>query len=354
MKELVSIIIPVYNSEKYLRDCLESIVNQTYKNIEIILINDGSKDNSIKIINEYKEKDSRIIVIDRENKGVLNTRIEGFKKANGKYITYVDSDDWIEKDAIEILYNKILEHSSDVVKCEFAYNDSKIANGNLNTKNDKFIKKDEFEPSFYDMYLVNMNIHTVWAQMFKKELLYKYIEDIDTSIAMGDDLEINIQLYKNIDSILFIPNTLYHYRYNNNSITNSVKVDNIKKNIIDITKSYYHLYTNIENYNIKDKMKYKQAVMAKIIDEVCNHQINLIGATKNRKKSIEYLKWYYNEYDVMQTIRNEIKSINFEIDSLAYKIFYKKIYKNINLAYLIGKIIWLRRTLKNNIKFLMK
>lgn len=351
MEDLISIIIPIYNADRYLDKCLEFVINQTYRNIEIILINDGSTDNSINIINEYKQKDERILVINRENKGVLYTRLEGLKKAKGKYISYIDSDDWIEKNMIEILYNKIIKYDADVVKCEYAYNNSNVANGTLNIKEDKFIKKEEFEPLFYDKFFVDMNIHNLWDQMFKKELIIDCISNINTDISMGDDLEINIQLFKNIRNILFIPDVLYHYRYNCDSISNNSKIENIKKKIIDITKSYYHAYESIEKYDIKNEIRYKQGVLKKLLDEVNNYQIDLIGNLKNKNESIKYLKWYYFEYEDMKKIKSNIKDVNFDINKLKYKIFYKRINNsNIILAYLIGKLIWKRRILLNKRK----
>ena len=97
----VSVIVPVYNVDKYLRKCLDSLVNQTLKEIEIIVINDGSTDESEKILQEYKKKDKRIIVIKQKNKGLSATRNVGIKNAKGKYVTFIDSDDWIEKDTFK-------------------------------------------------------------------------------------------------------------------------------------------------------------------------------------------------------------------------------------------------------------
>jgi len=352
MEDLISIIIPIYNAEKYLKDCLNTVINQTYKNIEIILINDGSTDNSINIIKEYQQKDNRIVVIDRKNKGVLYSRVEGLKIAKGKYVTYIDSDDWVEKNIIEILYNKINKYNADVIKCQFSNNEENITNGNFNIKQELFIKKENFEPAFFDMFFVNMNIHNVWCQMFKRELIYSNIENIDTNISMGDDLEINIQLYKNINSILFIPNVLYHYRYNDNGITKTFNTESIKRKIIDITKSYYHAYESIEFFNIKDKIKYKQGVLKKLLDEVNNYQIDLIGSLKSKKESIEYLKWYYFEYEDTKKIIKEIDDICLDINKLKYKIFYQKIYINITFAYFIGMVIWKRRVLRYKSKWL--
>lgn len=347
-KDLVSIIIPVYNVEKYIGICLDSIINQTYKNIEIILIDDGSTDNSLKIIKQYQSKDKRIKVINRENKGVLYTRVEGFKIAKGRYITYIDSDDWAENNMIEIMYNKAIEYNADVVKCGFGYNDFESAVSKI--ESDTFITQEQFEPTFYDKLFRDMNIHNVWAQLFKKELLDKSLDNIDTTISLGDDLELDIQLYKNISNILFISNILYHYRYNANSITKSLRVENVKKNIESVTKAYFNAYKSIDYFDIKDKIKYKQSSMIMLLKEVINSQIDLIGAIKNRKESIEYLKWYYNEYDIMQQIKAEIDNINPDINNFKYKSFYKYLYTNINISYLLAKLIFIRRILKRKIK----
>ena len=109
MEELISVIVPIYNAEKYLKRCIESIISQTYKNMEIILINDGSKDNSKKICNEFLKKDCRIKLINKENEGVSAARNYGINAAIGKYISFVDADDWLEKNLLLEMYNKLKE-----------------------------------------------------------------------------------------------------------------------------------------------------------------------------------------------------------------------------------------------------
>lgn len=113
----VSVILPVYNSEKYIATTLESLINQTLKEIEIICVNDGSKDNSIQILKEFEIKDERIKIIDKENQGVWKARMDGIKKAKGQYITFIDSDDYVKENFLERLYKSITENSSDVAIC---------------------------------------------------------------------------------------------------------------------------------------------------------------------------------------------------------------------------------------------
>lgn len=114
MEKLVSIIIPVYNVQEYLRKCLDSVINQTYKNLEIIIVNDGSTDNSFSICKEYAKKDPRIILLSQENRGLSNARNTGIKKISGNYIYFVDSDDWLRLDAIEESIALAIEYDADL------------------------------------------------------------------------------------------------------------------------------------------------------------------------------------------------------------------------------------------------
>ena len=116
-EELVSIIVPIYNVEKYLEQCVISLINQSYKNIEIILINDGSTDNSIDIMNKYKKLDGRVKCYCKVNGGLSDARNYGISVSKGKYIVFVDSDDYVEKDYISILYNLIIENNVKISQC---------------------------------------------------------------------------------------------------------------------------------------------------------------------------------------------------------------------------------------------
>ena len=121
----VSIVVPIYNVEKYLKQCLDSIISQTLKDIEIILVNDGSKDGSLKIIKDYAARDNRIKVVDKANTGYGNSMNIGLSKATGKFIGIVESDDYIEPDMFETLYNLAVRDKLDVARSEFFYYTSK-------------------------------------------------------------------------------------------------------------------------------------------------------------------------------------------------------------------------------------
>ena len=144
MNNLVSVIIPVFNAETYLERCIKSVVNQTYKNLEIILINDGSIDRSKEICESWKKRDSRIFIINKKNTGVSDSRNQGIKEANGKFITFVDSDDYLEINMIEYLSKSIEEDKSDIAICGFNYfNDKKIISKTKKTKKN-ILDKDKF------------------------------------------------------------------------------------------------------------------------------------------------------------------------------------------------------------------
>lgn len=170
--ELISVICPVYNVEKYLPKCIESILSQTYENLEVILADDGSTDNSGKICDEYAEKNGRIMVIHKENGGLSDARNAGIDAANGAYIFFVDADDYIQNDTIEKLYNRIIKDGSDMAICNFKYVDenySDIPEKNIKTPiNDELLSTREclmklggFKHWYYAV---------AWNKLYKREL----------------------------------------------------------------------------------------------------------------------------------------------------------------------------------------
>lgn len=206
MNELISIIVPVYNVEKYLNQCLDSVCMQTYKNLEIILIDDGSTDKSGEICDEYAAKDNRIIVIHKENIGVSDSRNKGLDIATGNYIGFVDSDDWIEFNMFEILYKGIKEYKADISICGHAevyengllkpfHADSPVIFSPIDAI-EELIK----ENSFRD-YLVN--------KLFTKKLFNSIRLPVGRII---EDKAIMYKLFDQSDAIVYLSEVLYYYR----------------------------------------------------------------------------------------------------------------------------------------------
>jgi len=221
---LISIIIPVYNVEKYLNRCIESIINQTYKNLEIILVDDGSTDNSGKICDEYALKDNRIKVIHKQNGGVSSARNKGLEVATGEYIGFVDSDDYIEKDMYELLLSTIIETKSQVVVCNwFKGTESNwIENKNFPTK-EKLTKTEALESFYWCMFS--------WNKLFNRRVIenIRFLE----SCSCGEDTLFVFNIFIKLEQIYCINLPKYYYRINTNSILHS-RI--FKKSFLDYIK----------------------------------------------------------------------------------------------------------------------
>ena len=216
----VSVIIPVYNVENYLRQCLDSVINQTLKDIEIILVDDGSTDNSLKILQNYAQKESRIKIINKENSGYGASMNIGIGTAQGEYIGIVESDDFIEPDMFEKLYNTAVSNNLDLVRCQYyQYNSLKNINNTVFIdwiEKNKIYKPLDFQPIFYQP-------PAIWSNLVKKELLEKYnIKFLETPGASYQDTSFAFKLYCASERFMMIEDSLLHYRIDNeNSSVNS-------------------------------------------------------------------------------------------------------------------------------------
>ncbi|MDD3013606.1 MAG: glycosyltransferase [Candidatus Gastranaerophilales bacterium] len=219
MNDLVSIIIPVYNVEKYLTACLESVVNQDYKNVEVILVNDGSSDGSPEICDKYASKDNRIIVIHKGNSGVSSARNEALKVAKGKYVTFVDSDDLIRPNMIDRLVDDISTYSADIAVCgtEIFYEKNYPDLNKLYSNDKKYIY--DGEDALKDLLYQKNITNALHGKLYKKSLFddANFSEDL----AIGEDLYINYQLFSVAKKIVRINDQLYLYLQREGSAINS-------------------------------------------------------------------------------------------------------------------------------------
>lgn len=215
---MVSVIVPVYNAEKNLEKCIMSILNQSYQKLELILINDGSKDSSGKICKKYTEHDKRIRYIERENKGASATRNEGISLALGQYIQFVDSDDYIEKNMVEALVNRIEETDADMVMCGYTEvfpdkNDVRLP------EIDRTIEMAELGteyPNIFEKFLLNSPCNKLYK---KEKLSEKFPEDL----SLGEDLIFNLHNLENVKKISFIKESFYNYIIGQESLNRRIK-----------------------------------------------------------------------------------------------------------------------------------
>jgi len=327
----ISVIIPVYNVEKYIEQCLGSVVNQTLKNIEIIIIIDGSTDNSENIARNFAEKYSNITIVKTENRGLGAARNEGIKHAKGKYLSFIDSDDWIDLEMFEKMYSSALEHNADIVACNFVF---EYETGTKEVQPDMISKlitdKDE---AIKDVLLSqNMN-NCAWNKIYKHSLFTGNTIRF-TEGRYFEDLYPMLQWISLCDVIYLTDKPYYHYRRSRNgSITAkfsqkhiddySFLIDNVKNlltknNRIDQFRKefstcafriYNQLVFNVFFSNITDRYTFYQEVISKFLeknyftsDQVNNSEKNkflliTLLKTTNKGKTGKYISfWLMNVF----------------------------------------------------------
>ena len=243
----VSVIVPVYNVERYLEKCLNSLVNQTLDDIEIIVVNDGTKDNSQKIIDKFTKKYKNVKGYIKENGGLSSARNYGLKYATGEYIGFVDSDDYVELDMYEKLYNKAKEKDFDVVACNINYvYENRVVEVSSNVTKDLFDKKD-IKNSMLNIYT------TVWNKIYKKELFNKGV--FFKEKVWYEDVEFLYRLYPYINSIGTINEYLYNYLQRSGAISKTY--DDRVYNYIDNWNGIIEFYKKNKLYDeYKDEIEY--------------------------------------------------------------------------------------------------
>ena len=215
---LVSVIVPIYNVSRYLRQCIDSIVGQSYKDIEIILVDDGSTDGCSQICDDYAYKDSRVKVIHKKNEGLVKARKTGFLASRGDYISFVDGDDWIEPDMLEKLYLTLISENVDVVMCG-RYEDDEdthrmVYHGIHEGRYDKNGLIDEVYPKMIvnNVFFEWGIFPSYWDKLFKRNCIEPYLMAVDDRINMGEDAACVYPCILNSDSIYIIKKCYYHYR----------------------------------------------------------------------------------------------------------------------------------------------
>lgn len=213
MNPIISIITPVYNAGKYLHKCIDGIVGQSFANWELLLVDDGSTDNSARICDEYASSDSRIRVIHKANGGVSAARQTGLDAARGEYVIHADADDWVERNMLEELYKKAKETDVDVVICDYYVNDS---------NNERYVTQC---PSSLDAQTVlgelfQYLIGSCWNKLVRRDCYSRYGIRFPEGINYCEDLLTWIMLFKHDDvKVAYLPMAFYHYWMNENSIT---------------------------------------------------------------------------------------------------------------------------------------
>ena len=256
-----SIIIPVYNKEEYLNECIDSVVNQNYEDYELILINDGSQDNSLSICNHYKNKYKNIIVIDKDNSGVSETRNIGIQKASGDYILFLDGDDVISpvffktidyylNDCDLLLFRSCRKYKEIITSFSV---DTNIESLDLLSD---YTMQDILQEIIYNRKLIkcNFNFNRVTDYIISRKLLLEKNILFEKRLRIGEDKIFNFDLFQNINKIKYIDMKLYYIRTNSGSVMASYS-ENANQYNRDMLNAFNERIDKIENFNLKESLK---------------------------------------------------------------------------------------------------
>lgn len=241
MKPAVSIIVPVYNAQKSIGRCIESIINQEFTDFEVILVNDGSKDASGAICDEYAARDSRIRVIHKENTGVSDSRNLALDEAKGEYIQFMDSDDWITTDATSLLYRAAKEHQCDMVIADFYRVVGQRVSHKGDIDEDGVLTREEFAAHMMEN-PADFYYGVLWNKFFKREIIEKYKLRMDKEISWCEDFMFNLEYIRHTESIYALGVPIYYYVKTKGSLASQgmsiSKTIQMKRMVF----SYYHKF----------------------------------------------------------------------------------------------------------------
>lgn len=280
-KALISIIIPVYKVEKYLEKCIQSVINQTYENLQIILVDDGSPDNCGKICDEYAQKDHRIEVIHKSNGGLSDARNKGLEIAKGEYIGFIDSDDYIESDMYEVLYNLLKQYNADVSICNFYT----VSQGKIAIKNAENRIKEYNRIEILKEVLLDNNIQSyAWNKLYKKELF----DEIKYPVGKKyEDIGTTFYLLEKCNKVVVTGKPEYYYINRQDSIVNNVTETTITDYIELIMQRYDYIEENIKELSSYNK-DYLKRILKTAEQDIKN--LNEVGDYTKRKYEELYNK----------------------------------------------------------------
>lgn len=319
-----SVVIPIYNVEKYLRKCLDSIINQTLKDIEIICINDGSTDNSLSILTEYAQKDTRIKILNQENQGPGVARNNGIAFASGEYLLFVDSDDWIELNTLEILYNNFKKTNTQLIqfnyysckknkKKKFSYKKYLKKLTNINLK-ENFVYKKKIE-----------NLNTITLAVWDKAYSLNFIKNNNIKFSTtktAEDIIFTIKSFLSSNKRLYLKEAFYNYLERQGSSVNSVS-SNFNDIFINIELLKNLLETDLL-FNCSDQ-KYRNFILKRLVDHYCCISYEDKDKYLQKCKKILSKETYKNFIQLLetrqQTLLEKIFSLtNKKINGIKYKV----------------------------------
>ena len=320
----VSVIIAAYNIEEYIERCIESVVNQSEREIEIIIVNDGSTDNTLNIIKKMSDLDERILIIDQKNKGLVEARKSGLKNANGKFILFLDGDDWLENNCVEELYKTAIDKNADVVlyNAYKAYEDKKETFNTFNKNLIDDIKKNPIKNLLLD------NISpTIWSKFIKKSFIEENNIKFPENISYAEDLATVSNIFINKPKIVFNENRLYNYYHRDNSISNKVS-----SKVLEVDNAIQFIEDKLVESNSYDENKeafeftvFRHMLISKIlrINQLYPERKKVFKQYKARNIDInknKYIAKYFSYGNRYLKLRINLYDLNYNIATICDKL----------------------------------
>ena len=286
MKPLVSMIVPVYNGEKVIERCLKSLISQTYENIEIIVLNDGSTDHTMQVLNKYAEMDSRIRIVDKANSGVSDTRNRGLELASGEFVQFVDSDDWLPNEATEQLVYGMLS-GCEMVICDY----NRVVDKNIIVKG-HIPEEGQISRADFALYMMkapaNYYYGVLWNKMFRMDIIREHRMDFPVEIDWCEDLRFNLEYLQYVKHVYVLQKALYYYVLTKGSLAQSRTdiseiFDNLRvRNLL--FEQYKALYESLDLYD-ENKLRIRSFYIDFARDK--NKAIKMIEGIKKEDLSRE-------------------------------------------------------------------
>lgn len=293
----VSIIIPIYRAEKYLDKCLKSVIGQTYNNLEIILVDDGSPDNCAQICDDRAKQDFRIKVIHKENGGVSSARNAGLDIVTGEYVTFIDADDWVDKDMIESMLKLAEEKNSDIAICDFYFEDAVHGTSCLKTQ-----KRTYEEEEILENYLLDRLRPEACAKLIKTDIIKRNHLRFDSDFDYGEDMLFNYLVMKHARSLCNLGKCKYHYLQNSGNSSTTPSITDARAKSYLITKRFAEeqsderlkemaiwrhirqVYALLPRILKADDQHFEEAYFEKMRDEIMHYKENILGNNMFSKK----------------------------------------------------------------------
>lgn len=299
MEVKVSVIIPVYNAEKYIQECIQSLLNQTLVECEFIFIDDGSNDNSRNILEYYKKLDNRILLINQENQGVSVARNKGLEVAQGEFIGFVDADDHIREDMYEILYSAANKWNCDSIISNF----ESIVQGRQNISKfpiliNQKLNREYIWNNVMPIFLMSDELNAIWNKIFRRKIIHENGIRFPEKISLGEDGIFNIRFFLNTDSLLYVDYSGYFYREVQGSAT---------KNILE--KDYFQ--RALEEYNTI----FQEFNNIKTLSDL---KISKFRAIKLVRKVMSYTHFYFEPTSEMSFV-NRYKYVNNMLHNIKFR-----------------------------------